>query len=110
MQGFALDLGHAHKGPCKHYMACMQEIDGRFPIRLLRCQRSLTPTPRMRNTFLAAATEAWIFFALPGSPAEMNMQVYCKAAMQRLNSSSRPCRLAQHHRMVSYDRLLEEPR
>jgi hypothetical protein len=35
-------------------------------------------TPNTRNTFLAAATDAWIFFALPGSPAEMNMQVYCR--------------------------------
>jgi len=34
-------------------------------------------TPNTRKTFLAAATEAWIFFALPGSPAEMNMHVYC---------------------------------
>ena len=34
-------------------------------------------TPNTRNTFLAAATDAWIFLALPGSPAEMNMQVYC---------------------------------
>ncbi len=34
-------------------------------------------TPNTRKTFLAAATDAWIFFALPGSPAEMNMQVYC---------------------------------
>lgn len=36
-------------------------------------------TPRTRKTFLAAATEAWIFLALPGSPADMNMQVYCMA-------------------------------
>jgi len=28
--------------------------------------------------FLAAVTDAWIFLAFPGSPAEMNMQVYCK--------------------------------
>ena len=31
----------------------------------------------MRNTLRAAATDAWIFLTLPGSPALINMQAYC---------------------------------
>ena len=34
-------------------------------------------TRMMRNTLRAAATDAWIFLTLPGSPALMNMQAYC---------------------------------
>lgn len=41
-------------------------------------QRSEGITRMMRKIFLAAVTEAWIFLTFPGSPAEINMQVYCK--------------------------------
>ena len=47
-------------------------------------------TPNTRNTFLAAATDAWIFFALPGSPAEMNMQVYCRGRQVALSVAGSP--------------------
>ena len=40
-----------------------------------------------RKTLRAAATDAWIFLTLPGSPAEMNMQAYCGP---QLSLSGRP--------------------
>lgn len=36
----------------------------------------------MRNTLRAVATDAWIFFTLPGCPAATNMAAYCGAERQ----------------------------
>ena len=61
-------------------------------------------TPNTRNTFLAAATDAWIFLALPGSPAEMNMQVYCtrRVAFNRETSMWSGYRLIAVKRPISH--------
>lgn len=49
-------------------------------------------TLMMRNTLRAVATEAWIFFTLPGCPADTNIAAYCTAA----SSLSRPSDLSRN--------------
>lgn len=45
--------------------------------------RILLTLPSLK-IFLAAVTEAWILRTFPGSPAEMNMQTYCKKKLLNL--------------------------